>query len=146
MSSSGCTAGLERALILFTGDREVARDAVAEAFAQAIAARERLHSPQAWVWRAAFRIAAGDLKRRSKPSASVQEDFYVMPETVIDVVRALSQLSRKQRASIVLHHYAGYPTKDVARMIDSTTAAVTVHLSVGRKHLRSLLEDDDEGS
>jgi DNA-directed RNA polymerase specialized sigma24 family protein len=139
-------ARLERALILFTSDREMARDAVAEAFAQAIAARERLHSPQARVWRAAFRIAAGDLKRRSRRATSVQEDSYVMPEAVIDVVRALSQLSRKQRASIVLHHYAGYPTKDVARMIDSTTAAVTVHLSVGRKRLRSLLEDDDDGS
>jgi DNA-directed RNA polymerase specialized sigma24 family protein len=77
-------------LILFTSDREIACDAVAEAFAQAIAAREGLHSPQAWVWRAAFRIAAGDLKRRSERGATTHEDSYVMPEPVIDVVRALS--------------------------------------------------------
>jgi RNA polymerase sigma-70 factor, ECF subfamily len=138
-------ARLERALILFAGDREVARDAVAEAFAQAISAGKRLRSPQAWVWRSAFRIAAGDLKRRSMQSPSSQ-DSYLMPDPVIDVVRTLAELSPKQRASIVLHHYAGYSTKEVARMIDSTAAAVTVHLSVGRKRLRSLLGDDDERS
>jgi DNA-directed RNA polymerase specialized sigma24 family protein len=138
-------ARLERALILFAGDREIARDAVAEAFAQAISAGERLHSPKAWVWRAAFRIAAGELKRRGDRSAGSGEDSYVMPEPVIDLVRALSKLSPKQRASIVPHHYAGYPTKDVARMIGSTAPAVVVHLSVGRKRLRSMLEDDDEG-
>jgi RNA polymerase sigma-70 factor, ECF subfamily len=139
-------ARLERALVLFAGDREVARDAVAEAFAQAISAGERLHSPKAWVWRAAFRIAAGDLKGRDKRSATLREDAYVTPEPLIDLMRALSQLSPKQRASVVLHHYAGYPTRDVARMIGSTPPAVTVHLSMGRKRLRSLLEDDDEGS
>lgn len=139
-------ARLERALILFAGDREVARDAVAEAFAQAISAGERLRSPQAWVWRAAFRIAAGELKHRSKHSPAALEEAYVMPDPVVDLVRALSRLSPKQRASIVLHHYAGYPTKDVARMIGSTPPAVTVHLSMARKRLRSLLEGHDERS
>jgi RNA polymerase sigma-70 factor (ECF subfamily) len=139
-------ARLERALILFAGDREVARDAVAEAYAQAMAAGARIRTPQAWVWSSAFRVAAGELKRRGRHVAASIEETYVMPEPIIDVVAALGKLSPKQRASVVLHHYAGYSTKEIARMIGSTPPAVAVHLSVGRKRLRSLLEDDDERS
>lgn len=137
-------ARLERALVLFAGDREVARDAVSEAFAQALRGRERLRDPQAWVWRAAFRIAAGELKEARLRSGALPEEAYEMTEPLIDMVRALSELSPKQRASVVLHHYAGYPAREVARIIGSTPTAVTVHLAVGRRRLRALLEDDDD--
>jgi DNA-directed RNA polymerase specialized sigma24 family protein len=55
-----------RALVAYTGDREVADDAMAEAFAQALARGSELRSPRHWVWRAAFRIAAGELKDRGR--------------------------------------------------------------------------------
>src|SRR2546430_12508817 len=45
-----------------------ASDAMAEAFAQALARGNELRSPQRWVWRAAFRIAAGELKARLRRS------------------------------------------------------------------------------
>ena len=135
-------ARLERALVLFTGDHEVARDAVAEAFAQAIRCRDRLSTPQAWVWRVAFRIAAGELKGRARRSSPLPDMVYEMPDPVVDLVRALSRLSPKQRACLVLHHYADYPTNVVAQIVGSTAAAVTVHLAVGRKRLRRLLEED----
>jgi DNA-directed RNA polymerase specialized sigma24 family protein len=137
---------LERALVLFAGNRDVARDAVAEAFAQAIRGRTRIRDPRAWVWRAAFRIAAGELKDGNRRNVMLREAPYEMPEPVVDLVRALARLSPKQRASLVLFHYAGYPAKDVARIVGSTPAAVTVHLSVGRNRLRHLLEDDDDRS
>jgi DNA-directed RNA polymerase specialized sigma24 family protein len=137
-------ARLERALILFGGDREVARDAVAEAFAQALRSGGRVRDHQAWVWRAAFRIAAGELKRRRLTAGPLPELAYEMPEPLIDVMRALHRLSPKQRASVILHHYAGYPAREVAHIIGSTPPAVTVHLAVGRSRLRELLEDDDD--
>jgi RNA polymerase sigma-70 factor (ECF subfamily) len=95
------------------------------------------------VWRAAFRIAAGELKTRSRRSSALPDIVYEMPDPVVDLVRALGRLSPKQRACLVLHHYAGYPTNDVAQIVGSTAAAVTVHLAVGRKRLRRLLEEDD---
>jgi RNA polymerase sigma-70 factor (ECF subfamily) len=137
---------LWRALVLDTGDREVASDAVAEAFAQALARGDALERPGAWVWRAAFRIAAGELQRRGRRSPDTGGPFehvVDMPAELIDVLRALDRLSTKQRASVVLHHYAGYPVKEVARIIGSTPAAVGVHLHRARNRLRSLLEDDD---
>ena len=45
-------------------DRTVAEDAVAEAFAQLLRRGGEVHDPSAWVWTAAFRLAAGELKRR----------------------------------------------------------------------------------
>lgn len=55
-------ARLWRALLAFSGDREVASDAVAEAFAQALGRGDAIRQPDRWVWRAAFRIAAGELE------------------------------------------------------------------------------------
>ena len=55
---------LWRALYAFAGDRDVASDAVAEAFAQALRADRRSATSQLGL-ASAFRIAAGDLKRQS---------------------------------------------------------------------------------
>ena len=49
---------LWRSLLAYAGDPEVASEAAAEAFAQAVRRGEALRDPAAWVWRAAFRIAA----------------------------------------------------------------------------------------
>jgi RNA polymerase sigma factor (sigma-70 family) len=136
-------ARLWRAVFAFSGDREVASDAVSEAFLQVIHRGEDVHSPLAWVWRAAFRIAAGELKDRGRRRGVVPEEAYEIPEPAEEVVRALAALSPKQRAAVVLHHYAGYPVKEIASMIGSTAPAVRVHLSVGRKRLRELLGGND---
>jgi len=56
-------------------------------------------------------------------------------------MEALGRLSPKQRGAIVLHHYVGYSVKDAAEVLGSTSAAVRVHLSQGRKRLRTLLKE-----
>jgi len=48
-----------RGLLAFSGDPEVANDAVAEAFAQVLRRGDEVRDPERWIWRAAFRIAAG---------------------------------------------------------------------------------------
>lgn len=135
---------LWRAVVAYTLDRTIADDAVAEAYAQALRRGDALRDPDRWIWSVAFRLAKAELGARSR-DAQAQERSYEMPESTRDVLHALSLLSPKQRASVVLHHYAGYPVKEIARMLDSTTAAVRVHLSQGRKRLRISLavEDDD---
>ena len=54
---------LWRSLVLQTGSREVAADAVAEAFAQGIAGGDAVRKPGAWVWLAAFMIARTEAGR-----------------------------------------------------------------------------------
>jgi RNA polymerase sigma factor (sigma-70 family) len=131
-----------RSLYAFTGDGEIASDALAEALAQALARGESLHTPERWIWAASFRIAAGELKRRGH-DRHVEDVGYSMPESTVDLVRALRSLSPRQRAVVILSLYADYPTKDVARILGTSPATVRVHLSQGRKRLRALLEDTD---
>jgi RNA polymerase sigma factor (sigma-70 family) len=136
-------ARLWRAVYLYAADREVASDAVAEAFAQALRRGNALRSPDRWVWRTAFRIAAGELKRRRDEGASLTDAGYEIPEETAELLAALPRLSPKQRAAIVLHYHAGYSLKEVAEIIGSTPAAVGVHLHRGRRRLRELLGDED---
>lgn len=83
------------AVLAFSGDREVASDAVAEAFAQALRRGEDLSDPLAWIWRVAFRVAAGELKR-SRQTVSAgrgSEESYEIPEQVSELMSALAPLS-----------------------------------------------------
>ena len=137
-------ARLWRSVLLYSGDREVASDAVAEAFAQAIARGVDVVNPVAWVTRAAFRIAAGELKSRGVSRYPVADQPYEMPQPATSLVAALAKLSPKQRAAAVLHFSDGYTLSEVADIIGSTTAAVGVHLNRARKRLRELLGDDDD--
>src|SRR5204862_5002972 len=47
---------LWRAVFLYSGDRELAGDAVAEAFAQALRRGDSIESARSWVWHVSFRI------------------------------------------------------------------------------------------
>ena len=137
-------AKLWRSIVAFTGDTDLATDAMAEAFAQALARGTGIRDHTRWIWRASFRIAAGELKaRRAHPHDPIRDVGYEMPETVVDLVRALSALSPNQRAAVVLTDYADLPTRDVAQILGCRQATVRVHLSQARKRLRPLLEDDD---
>ena len=133
-----------RAVLAFAGDPEVASDAVAEAFAQVLRRGDEVRDPERWVWRAAFRIASGELKDRRKRPVSETMGTYEMEEPARDLVVALGAISDRQRRAVVLHDAAGYPAKEVARIVGSTEAAVRVHLMRGRRRLRELLKDDDD--
>jgi RNA polymerase sigma-70 factor, ECF subfamily len=133
-----------RGLLAFSGDPEVASDAVAEAFAQVLRLGDEVRDPERWVWRAAFRIAAGELKERRRSGLAVRPGSYEMEEPARDLVLALGALSERQRAAVVLHDAAGYPARDVARIVGSTEAAIRVHLMRGRRRLRELLREDDD--
>jgi DNA-directed RNA polymerase specialized sigma24 family protein len=135
---------LWRALLGYTGDPELARDASAEAFAQALARNGDLRSPADWVWVSAFRIARGMMRDRARPQPASGGLAYNLPEPVVDVVRALAHISERQRLVVVLHDYGDRPTSEVAAMLGISTATVHVHLSQGRRRLRKLLEESDE--
>jgi RNA polymerase sigma-70 factor, ECF subfamily len=134
-----------RGLLAFAGDPEVASDAVAEAFAQVLRRGDEVRDSERWIWRAAFRIAAGELKERRRTVETTKAiRSYEIEEPARDLVVALGALSERQRASVVLHDAAGYTAREVARIVGSTEAAVRVHLLRGRRRLRELLREDDD--
>jgi RNA polymerase sigma-70 factor, ECF subfamily len=136
---------LWRALLLFSGNPEIASDAMAEAFAQALRRGDAIRELEGWVWRAAFKIARGELQRRRRYDAAFPELPVELPFTTVDLVRALRRLTPKQRGAVVLHHYAGYSNRETAAILGSTTAAVGVHLERAWARLREELKEERDG-
>ena len=134
---------LWRALLAFAGNEDVASDAVAEAFAQALRRGSAIRDVRGWVWRSAFRLAAGDLQRQSSFShGALPEGSFHDPHPDEQLLDALQGLTPQQRAVIVLHYYADCPVREIARRTGINPLAVRAHLSRGRKHLRLLLGDE----
>ena len=131
------------ALLAYSGDPEIASDAVAEAFAQALRAEAGIRSPADWVWRVAFRLAAGELKRRGRFTEE-PDRMYEFDHRAREVIAALAALSPRQRSAVVLHYYGGYSTREIGSMTGSSGATVAVHLHRARKRLRDLLEERDD--
>jgi RNA polymerase sigma-70 factor (ECF subfamily) len=135
---------LWRAVRAFAGDPDIASEAVAEAYAQALRRGPAVRDPAAWIWRTAFRIAAGALKARgpeSELTAANHEhrDRYEDP----DLLAALRKLPESQRAAVILFYFADLPIGHIATRLGSNPLAVRANLSRGRKRLHELLGDRD---
>jgi RNA polymerase sigma factor (sigma-70 family) len=142
------SARIWRALLLYSGDPEVASDSTAEAFAQLIARGPLVRDPAAWVWRSAFKIAGGELLEKRTRAASSEPIAALpveMPAQTVDLVRALERLSPAQRRSVVLRYYGGYTNVEIARILGSTPPAIGVHLFRARLLLATALQEHDDG-
>jgi RNA polymerase sigma-70 factor (ECF subfamily) len=133
-----------RALVACYGDPDVASDAVAEAFVQAIGSTTTIRDRAAWVWKASFRIAAGDMQRQGRLSELEDRYSYEMADPELPrLMDALRLLTPSQRTVIVMHDYADRPTAEIAEVLNMKPPTIYVHLSEGRKRLRAFLEETD---
>lgn len=136
---------LWRALFAFSGSREIADEAEAEAWAQLLRRGDGVEDPAAWAWRSAFRIAAGELKRRSGAATPgvVPDQGVNGPESALDLIAALRHLSEQQRACVVLCDLAGYRATEAAQLLHTTAGTVRMQRMRAHRRLRDLLEDHD---
>lgn len=132
---------LWRALFAYGADMEIASDAVAEAFAQAIRRGPAIRDTRAWVWKAGFRIAAGELKRRSHSTDLIPDGSYMDPDVDTELLAALAKLPEGQRAAVVLHYYTDASVREISRRTGMSQLSVRANLSRGRKRLKLLLGD-----
>jgi RNA polymerase sigma-70 factor (ECF subfamily) len=133
-----------RAVYAYTGcRREIAEDAVAEAFVRAIEHADTISKPLPWILRTAVRIAREELRRerrqRESEGASVTDVAGLAPEDLHDLFSALRSLSPNQRLAVVLHYVEDLPVAQIARIMETATPTVRVHLFRGRRRLRELL-------
>jgi RNA polymerase sigma-70 factor, ECF subfamily len=135
-------ARLWRSLLVHTGDAELASDAEAEAFAQVLRRGEAVRDVEAWVWRAAYRIADGLLERRGRERAlEPHHDAAAERDpAVVELLDLLGGLSAQQRACVVLHYVAGLPAGRIAEVLDTSPGTVRVQLHHARERLRRDLE------
>jgi RNA polymerase sigma-70 factor, ECF subfamily len=134
---------LWRAVFVFSQDEAITSDAVAEAFAQCIQRGDGVRDPAAWIYRTAFRLAAGDLQERRRFTALPETSYDMTPEPGA-LLTALGRLPRNQRTALVLHYYVGYGARDIGQILGISAGTARVHLSRARRRLRSLLEDDHD--
>jgi RNA polymerase sigma factor (sigma-70 family) len=132
-----------RALVAYSGDVDIANDAFAEALAQALARGDDLRTPERWIWKVSFRVAAGELGRRKRQVPFVDSEVVEAPELALDLMRALQRLTPKQRAVVILRLYGGFTTAEVGALLGMAQPTVRVHFSQGRKRLRRSLEASD---
>lgn len=131
-------SGVFRTLYAYTGGRrDIAEEAMAEAFARALAHRTTIREPIAWIYRTAFRLANEELRAERRRGRVVERE--VQPPELNGLVEALRHLTPNQRAAIVLRHVLDLDVSEVARRMGTAAPTVRVHLHRGRKRLRELL-------
>jgi RNA polymerase sigma-70 factor (ECF subfamily) len=128
-------------LVMAAGDRGVADDATAEAFARLLAYGDGVRDPVAWVFRTAFGVAAKELGRASKIADGVVPDGAVADQAASalppELTQTLRELSPEQRAAVFLHYVADLPVREIARLSGSTAATVKVRLHRARRSLEA---------
>jgi RNA polymerase sigma factor (sigma-70 family) len=135
-------ARLWRSVLAHCGDRDIASDAVAEAFAQAVRRGDELRDPAAWVWRAAFRIAGGQLATRHRWDPAyegAQSSTDALPDEVAALLDALGRLGEVERRVVVLSLVGGLSATEVGRIVGASPGAVRVRLHRARRRLRDAL-------
>ena len=96
---------------------------------------------KAWVIRTAINACKDELRafrRRAVPLEEAPEA--AAPEAPrSDVLDAVMALPGKYREAVYLFYYEGYSVKEIAALTGRSEAAVSAHLSRGRKKLREML-------
>jgi len=136
---------LWRSLVAYCGDADVATEAEAEAFTQALARGDALNDPKAWLWRSAFKIAAGLLaeRRRDRDTSSIESrpDLPTAGESASDAslaefVDLLQGLSEQQRSVVVLRYAAGFLPAEIADVLGTSPGTIRVQLHRAHAQLR----------
>lgn len=130
---------LWRSLVAYCGDPDVAAEAEAEAFSQAIGRGDELTDPRAWIWRSAFRIAAGLLADRVR-QIDLHDDTTQLDAPLVDFLSLLGELSDQQRAAVVLRYAGGLRPMEIAEVLETSSGTIRVQLHRAHAHLRQRME------
>jgi RNA polymerase sigma-70 factor (ECF subfamily) len=143
---------LVRSLTLLAGSREVAADAVQDAFVTAgVRWREvsTMVHPVGWIRTVAARKLLDGHRRSARwrrlvPVIGRRADHPDEAEVVATdqaLTAALEHLPRRQRAAVVLHYLADWPVADVAAALGVAPGTVKSTLSDARAALRAQLTE-----
>lgn len=136
---------LWKSLLAFTGDADITADAEAETYAQALGRGDRINDPKAWIWRTAFKVAAGLMADRrgrfaapnsGAPGSIPASGDVQVDQSLAEFVDLLSTLSEQQRTVVVLRYAAGFTPTEIADVINTSPGTVRVQLHRAHGHLR----------
>jgi RNA polymerase sigma factor (sigma-70 family) len=128
------------------GVRSEAQDVAQEALARAFSRWRQISAyAEPWLVRTAGNLAIGAWRknRRLFPLRQRHERSHPGPDgRRVDLHRALSTLSRRQRDVVVLRYLADLSEADVARMLGCSAGTVKQHASRGLATLREALRSE----
>jgi RNA polymerase sigma-70 factor (ECF subfamily) len=137
-----------RAAAAITGDRELACDAVQDAFACAVHRRAGFRSEgslNGWIWRIVINTTLRQTRARrptsplvSDPSTSGNGHTDAATEPVRS---ALALLPERQRLILFLHYYADLDYATIAEAIGISAGTVGATLHTARANMRRRLEE-----
>lgn len=133
------------ALATVTGDRDSARDAVQDAFSQALANRKRLRSDdalEAWIWRIALHAALRIRARNDNVELADALDPQ-LPEPSLDdeLAQAVRTLPPQRRLIFFLRYFADLSYSQISEICEVSEGTVAASLSEARAHLRRELTE-----
>ncbi|MEU5562680.1 sigma-70 family RNA polymerase sigma factor [Micromonospora musae] len=133
-----------RAVLAGTGDRALAEDLVAEAFARAWASWQKLSrhpAPAAWVVRTALNLRVSWWRRRRREVALDGHDRAQLAEADLGMddalLTAVRRLPKRQREVVVLRIWLDLDTNAAAEVLGISARTVAVHLSRATATLRA---------
>jgi RNA polymerase sigma-70 factor (ECF subfamily) len=142
---------LTRSLAAAFGDRELAAEAVQEAFVRAFTRWRRvrkLDNPTAWVRRVAINLLRDQHRRRGRRDRAVERLAAMTPAHALDrdrtgddggVIEQLRTLPPQQRLAVALFYLEDASIADVAHAMSISEGAVKYHLNQGRTALRKAM-------
>ncbi len=134
---------LWHALVAYTGSEDMASDAEAEAFTQALRRGSELVDIDAWVWRSSFRIAGGLLKERRRISRLVRPPPAAkILDSKAEFIDQLARLSEQQRRIVILRYIGLFRATEIADVLGTTPGTVRVQLHRAHENLRLTMEED----
>ncbi len=138
-------------LIVVSGSRAEAEEAVQEAFARALGLTGRravVDDPEGWLYRVAVNVVRSRWRRLRTARRAAADLVPVPPDFDADEVAeriallaALRRLPYHQREALALYYLADLPVQAVAARLGIPTGTVKARLSKGRDALARLLTE-----
>jgi RNA polymerase sigma-70 factor, ECF subfamily len=146
-----CYASMVRSLTVAAGDREVAADAVQDAFLRAFARWRRvsrMDDPPGWIRHVAVNRLRDHFRKEERGRRAFERleadpatnATTPAPEPPSELAALLSQLPPQQRIAAALFYVEGLSVKEVAHAMHLSDGAVKYHLHAARETLRGALE------
>lgn len=147
-------ARLVRALTLVSGDRELAADAVQEAFVKAHLRWRRIQrydDPVGWIRRVAINKLRDEHRRDGRKRTALERLGHTSPASVAaadeasagssgaDFMQLVASLPRQQRLCVALYYVDELSVAEIAQALDISDGAVKFHLHQGRERLSGRL-------
>lgn len=134
-----------RVAAAITADRELALEAVQDAFADAVRSRRRYRAEgplEAWVWRAVVN-AAQKARRRAGMTVAVDEPAPRQnghdPTAASELMPLIALLPERQRLALFLRYFADLDYRSIAAALDVEVGTVSATLSSAHAALRRSL-------